>query len=278
MKWLRMWSGILAAVCICYAFGAVQQTCAREAGSVMVNNGRVTIDIVYDNMKVMNELDSAWGFGCVIQGLEKTILFDTGGDGEILLSNLNRLAIDPQSVGMVIISHSHGDHAGGLEAFLAVNPNVAVFVPVNFPNDALARIEKKSSEAITVGKPLKIGRNAWLSGSLGVSIPEQSLIIDSDSGAVVICGCSHPGITEIVDRAQALTGKGVHMIIGGLHLRDKSNGEIEEIVEHLQRSGVRRVAPSHCTGEKALRIFREKFGANMIESGAGKRIEVFGVE
>jgi 7,8-dihydropterin-6-yl-methyl-4-(beta-D-ribofuranosyl)aminobenzene 5'-phosphate synthase len=73
-----------------------------------------------------------WGFSCFVEveGAPK-ILFDTGADGNILLSNMERLHIDPRDIEEVFISHGHFDHIGGLSAFLKVNSDVKLYVPVS---------------------------------------------------------------------------------------------------------------------------------------------------
>lgn len=75
------------------------------------NRRHIQITIVYDNNRYHSRLQTTWGFGCLIEGLEKTILFDIGGDSEVLLSNMDKLAIDPQQVDVVVLSRLHYDHS-----------------------------------------------------------------------------------------------------------------------------------------------------------------------
>ena len=104
-------------------------------------------------------------------------------------------------------------------------------------------------------------------GELGTAIVEQSLIVETDKGLVVITGCAPPGIVEIVRRAKVYGV--VYLVMGGFHLGDKSAREIETIIADLKRLGVRQVAPSHCTGDEAIQLFRAAFGADSILVGAG---------
>jgi 7,8-dihydropterin-6-yl-methyl-4-(beta-D-ribofuranosyl)aminobenzene 5'-phosphate synthase len=91
------------------------------------------LTIIYDNTVFKSGLQSDWGFSCLVE-VENCpkILFDMGTDGDILLSNMRKLNIDPLSIKEVFISHDHFDHTGGLSAFLEVNSNVKVYVPVSF--------------------------------------------------------------------------------------------------------------------------------------------------
>jgi 7,8-dihydropterin-6-yl-methyl-4-(beta-D-ribofuranosyl)aminobenzene 5'-phosphate synthase len=94
----------------------------------------VTLISVYDNYQVNTGLKTAWGFGTIVKTPKEILLFDTGGNSEILLFNMEKMDIDPQSIDKVIISHIHGDHIGGLKGFLERNNNVTVFIPNSFPN------------------------------------------------------------------------------------------------------------------------------------------------
>ena len=78
----------------------------------------MAITVIYDNNPYKEGLETAWGFAASITGTEKTILFDTGGDGSILLNNMQKLAIDPNGIDTVVLSHIHPDHTGGLNSFL----------------------------------------------------------------------------------------------------------------------------------------------------------------
>lgn len=121
--------------------------------------------------------------------------------------------------------------------------------------------------------------NVMTTGEMGFMIKEQSLIIKTPSGPVLITGCAHPGITNIVDRMKDMTGEEPLLVLGGFHLISKSNPEIREIVSEMkEKQGVRYVSPSHCTGDKAIGQFRESFGKNYIRIGVGKQIKTSEIE
>ena len=100
-------------------------------------------------------------------------------------------------------------------------------------------------------------------------IKEQSLIIATSKGLIVVTGCAHPGIVNIVKKAKELTGKDVYLAIGGFHLSGASQRTISSIIEELKALGVKKVAPCHCSGDLARRLFKEKFGEDYLEAGVG---------
>jgi len=232
----------------------------------------MTITVVYDNNPYKEGVQTAWGFSCVIAGPEKTILFDTGGDGSILLGNMERLAIEPNSIDMVVLSHIHGDHTGGLNSFLEKNPEVTVYLPKSFPEKFKDNAQGYGAKIIEVEQHCKICESVYSTGQLGKWLKEQSLIVRTDKGLVVITGCAHPGIVKIVNTAKDLLKDEILLVMGGFHLEWATKGKIKKIVLAFKQMGVRYVGPCHCTGDKARRLFEEHFGKNYINIGAGKVI------
>ncbi len=213
------------------------------------------ITIIYDNTAYKEGLQADWGFSCLVELSKPTnlrILFDTGTNGSILLSNMQKLNIDPVSIDEVFISHAHYDHTGGLSTFLNKNSDVKLYIPVSF------RIVNGAKEVISVNKPLKIHENVFSTGELDHI--EQSLAIRTEKGIVLIVGCSHPKMSHILDAASEF-GK-VYAIIGGLHSFSKYS-----LFKDLQL-----ICPTHCTQHKAeiKSLYPDKY----IEGGAGKIIEI----
>lgn len=236
----------------------------------------LTITVLYDNVAHDARLQTDWGFACLVEGLEQPLLFDTGGKGDILLRNMRTLGLDPQAVRTVVLSHAHGDHTGGLAAFLAENPAVTVYLPQSFPAGIKDTVRQAGATPVEVSGPQEIIVGAHATGELGGQIREQALALETPRGLVVITGCAHPGIVEMVRQAQAEVGGNVYMALGGFHLRDANAGQINTVMADLQALGVRRtlgvrrIAPSHCTGDAARRAFAGAFGADYLESGVGQ--------
>ncbi len=236
------------------------------------------LTVVYNNEPLDDRLETAWGFACLIEGLEKTILFDTGGDGEILLSNMEHLGLDPGAIDVVALSHFHGDHTGGLQSIIAKNPKITVYMPQSFPKSFQVSVKNQCADLKLVSTPTRLFEAVHSTGEMGTSIIEQSLILDTSNGLVVITGCAHPGVGGIVEKAKQirskLVGKKVYLVLGGFHLNRMSEAEIREAIGKFKELGVKKVGPTHCTGDQAIALFRQAWGDNYVESGCGAVIEL----
>jgi len=192
----------------------------KEEPAPVPTEGQFTITTVYDNYQVNSDLTTAWGFGCVIRTPEKGILFDTGGDSSILLSNMEKMSINPEDIDIVVISHIHGDHVGGLDGFLERNGKVKVYIPAFFPDSLREKIKSRGAEYQDVTGSMKICDNVYTTGEMGTSIKEQSLVLNPREGLVVITGCAHPGVVNIAEKArQILPDKSIYLVMGGFICR-----------------------------------------------------------
>ena len=109
---------------------------------------------------------------------------------------------------------------------------------------------------------------------MGNGTTEQALIIDHPSGLVVVTGCAHPGIVNITRAARSYLGKDVYLLVGGFHALGRQPGEIRSTAAALRQLGVRKVAPSHCTGDDAIALFRDKWTKDFVKGGCGAVIDV----
>ena len=234
----------------------------------------LTFTILYDNYVFNNELESDWGFSCLIEGLEKTILFDSGTKGDILLSNMKKMGKDPGDVDIVFLSHIHQDHTGGMNAFLAANPDVKVFLPVSFPDDFKKMIKAKGAEMAEVSGPMEIIEDVKSTGKMGTAIIEQSMVIKTEKGSVIITGCAHPGIIDIVRKSTEISGNDILLVFGGFHLLRTNDKSLGEVVEEFKNMNVRYAGSTHCSGDKTIEIFKENYGNNFIGLGVGRVVKL----
>ena len=241
--------------------------------NTQVDMSKVTI--VYDNNPFDPRLKTAWGFSALVEYRGQTLLFDTGGDGRILLENMQTLGIDPARIQSIVLSHAHGDHTGGLIALLDDDRKPAVYLLPSFA-DAYKQQVRQLTQVSEVTPGQVIADDTSTTGEIGGNIPEQALLIRTEKGLVIVTGCAHPGIVQIVERAIELTGDPVDLALGGFHLGSKDKGEISAIITDFRRMGVQKVAPCHCSGERAIAMFAAEYGEAFIQAGAGALISIGG--
>ena len=249
-------------------------TMVASGGGTKVETESMRISVVYNNVPHTPGLKTGWGFAAVIETPDHTILFDTGGNGIILLSNMEHLGIDPKAVNAVVLSHIHADHTGGLDAFLDRNSEVTVYVPESFPASFQENVRRHGARVEIVGGPRRLFGGMHSTGEMGTGIKEQALIIETPKGLVIITGCAHPRITNIAAAARQYLAKDIYLLMGGFHMLAMSEAEIRSIIDNLRDLGVKEIAPSHCTGDKATSLFHQVWGDDFIDGGCGAIIEV----
>lgn len=209
------------------------------------------ITIIYDNTAWDSRLIADWGFSCLVEAHGKKILFDTGAKGDILLNNMKTLDINPLQIDSIFISHNHWDHTGGL-------PDI--FKKVQLPVYAPASCSgaNGTGNVIKINQILKIYENIYSTGDLNHI--EQSLAVQMGQNVVVVSGCAHPGVKEILQAASAFGH--VAALIGGLH----GFNDFDLI------DGMQWICPTHCTRhiQEIAAIYPDKY----IPGGAGKMIEL----
>ncbi len=264
---------LLTGVVVLSLFQAAAAGSSDEKSRV-VPPEQMDLTVVYDNYGFQPALGTAWGFSCLVEGLPETILFDTGGNGELLLANMNELRTRPEDIDILVLSHIHGDHTGGLEELLKEMDDGVVYTPYSFPASFRRKIERAGLAAEDVKNGIEFCPGARSTGVMGAGIKEQALVLDSPRGAVLITGCAHPGIVNMLERAAEITDDRVYLVLGGFHLASAGSGRIKEIVESFRELGVEKVAPCHCSGDRTRELFREAYGTDFIAAGAGKVVEI----
>jgi 7,8-dihydropterin-6-yl-methyl-4-(beta-D-ribofuranosyl)aminobenzene 5'-phosphate synthase len=250
-----------------FIFLAVPQTpCIETAG--------IKITILYDNYVYEKGLSADWGFSCLIEGMEKTILFDTGTRSDILLHNVKQMDVNLNDVEQVVLSHEHGDHTGGLSTVLDKNNQVTVYAPESFSSGFFQMVKEKKAKAVTVKGPIELCQNVLLTGEMGDRIIEQSLILDTSKGLIVITGCAHPGIVNIVRKSKEIIDKDIYLVFGGFHLVRTSELDVRKIIETFKDLGIQKVGATHCTGDRAIEMFKVAYGEDYVQMGVGRILKL----
>lgn len=238
--------------------------------------------IIYDNNLAVRGLQNGFGFSCLLEYDNKKIIFDTGGNRLAFFNNLQKLNILLDTITHIIFSHQHWDHTAGFEEVISrLNNDCKIYVPFKFDYNLLSKISKEKKLNL-IKDITPIDDNLFLitlKGSSCVikecfSVYEQSLVINRDSGSIVLTGCGHPGIKNILRTVQRKLVSNTDWVIGGFHLHRSFTRTIEDVVNEFNLLGVKNVAPCHCTGQKAVSIFKNKLINKIHEIGTGSIIYI----
>ena len=250
------------------------------------------------------------GFSLLIEHLEQKILFDTG-ESETCIDNLGLLGIHPSRIDLLVLSHGHHDHAGGLLPFVRVaNKKIPLVAhPDIFPEHhgwmGFAGILYTRGQLSSLGiewrltdEPCEIAPKLWFSGRIPHStdfevadnehfasscdgfhspdlIPDDvALFYESEKGLVVIGGCAHSDMINIIEFGLRLTGAArLAGWIGGTHLRTADAVQMEKSMEALEKWNPDFLVAGHCIGFEMLSDLRLRLGARFISSAVGAKVE-----
>lgn len=267
------------------------------------------VTIVYDAFGSRPGLRRDWGFAALVEYAGRRILFDTGNDPAVLAHNVRTLRLDLRRLDFVVVSHRHGDHIAGLRYVLSVNPRVPILAPREpfgvfggaLPGgfyrrddglpDSMRYFGGAPPAEVRTGTSWPEGHFTWVDSTVEVSpgiwvvstvsetpgtleLRELSLVVQTPTGALVVVGCSHPGIERIL-AAVAQRVNRVRLIVGGLHLVNAADTTIARIASSLrERWAVPQLAIGHCTGEPAFAALRRVYGADYLYAGVGTVISL----
>ncbi len=234
------------------------------------------VKVLYDD-EAKRGLIPGKGFACLIGD---KILFDTGGDAGTLLENMERLMVSIDDIEAVAISHDHWDHTGGLWELLKRKRGLKVYACPSFSESFKKCVVELKGKLILADARKKISENIYVTGAVtgkykDESISEQALIVKGEKGVSIINGCAHPGVVKIVKHVRKdMKISELYMLLGGFHLDGEGRESISNIVSELNLLGVKRIGPTHCTGDKARRIIMGKYHNNCIPVKAGHIIQL----
>jgi len=221
--------------------------------------------ILFDNYNTNPVCQALWGFSAYFE--EYKLLFDTGSNGRVLVKNMQELGVDVKEIEYIFITHSHWDHIGGIDSILELNPNITLYIPSSLSKHLIKDLKTLAKEVIIcTKKPLHLFGNLYTTGLLGDDMPEQSLIIKDDE-TKVITGCGHFGVENIANLASEVINKQIDFVIGGFHLLNSSDADILNSISCLKKEGVTKVMPTHCSGERAMKMYKESYKENCFRGG-----------
>jgi 7,8-dihydropterin-6-yl-methyl-4-(beta-D-ribofuranosyl)aminobenzene 5'-phosphate synthase len=228
--------------------------------------GSIKVSMIYNNIGKHEELITEWGLSILIEKNEEALLFDSGGDVEVLLQNLQSMKVDLNKISTVVISHNHGDHVNGLGGILdIIRKQPKIYVPEHELQNIEARFP--NTTFLGVNDPLQLNSFAWTTGQLAgnQSIYEQSIVLKQDNALYIFTGCSHPGIVQIVEKVRRIFfDEDIKLVAGGFHLMNHTDKQVLDISDKLKNLSVEKIAPSHCTGNTAMNIFQDEWENDFI--------------
>lgn len=245
------------------------------------------ITILYDTFGSNDNFTQDWGFSALIEFEDKNILFDAGNNSEIFAHNTHAANIDLSSVDFAVVSHRHSDHFIGLKHLIEINPNAPIYIPnekfaifaseeqhADSTHQDNALSEWQDANLNKVAKTYEVIPNVYIISTIrkrkGLSkLQELSLALKTSQGLILVVGCSHPGITNIVAAASQIDAN-ILNIYGGFHMLRTPAPKISAIVSTLKNEfGVKQIAPGHCTGDRAKQEFAAIFKNDYIDAELG---------
>ncbi len=243
-----------------------------ERNNLTMDGSDMTISIIYDNNQYSRLCRAGWGFSSLISIGDRNVLFDTGAEGRILLHNMEKMKIRPQTIDGVFLSHQHWDHTGGLADLLKKNEKADLFLLKSFSKDFIDQLELSGRKITQIDDSTDIFPDVYSTGPLGEGIDEHSLVARTEKGLVVITGCAHPSVTKIAEKAREIFDQNIYILLGGFHLLERKNSGIKSIINQLKDLEVQKVGPCHCTGYAAIDMLKKEYKKDFIEMGAGRLI------
>lgn len=239
------------------------------------------------------------------------LLFDTGQRGAVV-TNAAFLRVDLKEAEAIVLSHGHSDHTGGLRSVLEftgrkpvyAHPDIFTAHRVSSPSDrfvgipfARDELQNAGAEFVWVTEPFEIFPGLWLSGEVPRRTPfekgdprmyiyqaekqvpdpladDLSLYASTSEGLVVLLGCAHAGVVNIVKHAQFVTGvEKVAAVIGGTHLGPADPVQLDETLSYLKDLNLKLLAANHCTGQQVAARLAGVFGERFHFAAAGDTLE-----
>ena len=246
------------------------------------------------------------GLSIYIETPNHKLLLDAGSS-EALLHNAKVLGIDLTQVDTLILSHGHYDHSGGILPFAAINPNAKIYMQKTalddyYHGERYIGIDKRIADLpqvhlldgdVTIDDELSLftnitGRKFWPKSNIGLSVRvhnhtelqdtfthEQCLVLTQGKEKVLLSGCAHNGILNLLDKYKELYHSLPQTVISGFHMMKKTGDYTEEeasiitqTAEELSRLDIK-FYTGHCTGQAAYDMMKQIMGDKLQQISTG---------
>ncbi len=198
-------------------------------------------------------------------------MMDTSGSFEILFSNASRLSLNLSAVDAIFISHWHTDHCGALSQVLhLLRRQIPVYLP-SYNSFGITEIKEADCQPAICQEPVELINGIMSTGELVSGLSEHSLLVNVEGELVVLTGCSHPGLINILKHAQKGSSiEKIRAVIGGFHISGTNEGL--RMGEFLRKLNVRLVSPCHCTSRDAKQAIASIMRERYVRNGSGKSL------
>jgi len=242
------------------------------------------LTILCENQAGLNgskNLLAEWGLSFFIETKGTKILFDTGHTN-VYWHNARQMKIDLNRTDIIVLSHHHWDHAGGLQHHEFRTKKRLVLHPEVIGKLSLKerRRIKTDFEIISSVRPLEFSPGIFFLGQIScktsfekgvykgqIMLDDSALAIKTSKGTVVITGCSHSGVCNICEQAKAITEQSLYAVIGGFHLSARDNKVIKKTVAYLKKESPKYIYPMHCVDHEVQVVFHNELGTQKLSAG-----------
>lgn len=271
---------------------------------------KTKITIIVDNIPA-GELLGEWGLSILVEYNDKKILLDAGAS-ELFAENLKKLGFDISEIDFAVLSHAHSDHADGMPKFFEKNEKAKLFVRETTDEncyykkfvfkkyigicrnmlsvfkdrieyvsgdyklcDGVYLIPHKTSNLRRLGRREMMychTKRGWHADDFS---HEQSLVLDTDKGLIILNSCSHGGALNIINEVQStFPEKHIYAYIGGLHLFNKTTKEIMKVAGELKETDIEYIYTGHCTKNRAFGLLKDVLGDRLTQLKVGMEIDI----
>jgi 7,8-dihydropterin-6-yl-methyl-4-(beta-D-ribofuranosyl)aminobenzene 5'-phosphate synthase len=234
------------------------------------------------------DIFAAHGLSLYIERNGQRILFDTGPSSQFI-RNSEKLGVDIKKIDLVIISHAHMDHLGGLPFFLWTNKKANVYLGKNaLKNQAFralcSRMDERSFNRIRfVDSFTEIAQDIFILTEVEERHPirdrvdhEIILVIKNNNKLLIFSGCSHGEILNIIGTVTRMFPNiYIKSVIGGFHLTETTKDFVEQIGKEMSKYSIERIYTCHCTGVENYRILKTILGTKIEYISTGSKFYLF---